>query len=151
MQYELVIGYIVLVVVVIAAYFVVKYWKQFGKYLLIGLYVIFLIWLFLWIGTSLGGIYMERSKKNNNFIPTYDRTGEVMNDDEYYERAYKEYQVDQAAEAHSVMCEPCFEKFYCNQMSSCSEAYFCMKECGLTRLDGDLNGVPCEDICGTPQ
>ena len=150
MQYELVIGYIVLVVVVITAYFVHKYWKQFGKSLLMGVYVVFLFWLFWWITTSLGGIYFEKSKtKNNNFTPTYDRTGEVMNDDEYYERSYEEYQADQAAEAHSALCEPCFDKYYCNQMSSCDEAYYCLNDCGMTRLDGDLDGVPCEIICET--
>lgn len=94
-----------------------------------------------------GGAFFGFWGISSNSTPTYDSTGEVMNDDEYYERTYNEHQVDQAAEAHSVMCEPCFEKFYCNQMSSCEEAYHCLTDCGMTRLDGDSDGVPCEVIC----
>ncbi|MFB9061263.1 MULTISPECIES: excalibur calcium-binding domain-containing protein [Sphingobium] len=32
-------------------------------------------------------------------------------------------------------------------MDSCSEAYHYLNECGLSRLDGDGDGVPCESIC----
>jgi hypothetical protein len=32
-------------------------------------------------------------------------------------------------------------------MSSCAEARFPLQSCGLTRLDGDGDGVPCETIC----
>jgi endonuclease YncB( thermonuclease family) len=39
-------------------------------------------------------------------------------------------------------------KRYCRHMSTCEEAYFYMNECGLYRLDGDSDGVPCESICG---
>jgi len=35
----------------------------------------------------------------------------------------------------------------CTQMSSCAEAYFYLDTCGLTRLDRDSDGVPCESIC----
>ena len=42
----------------------------------------------------------------------------------------------------------CEGKRYCRQMYSCKEAYFYMNECGLYRLDGDHDGVPCESICG---
>ena len=41
----------------------------------------------------------------------------------------------------------CGSKRYCGEMASCAEARFYLKECGLTRLDGDADGVPCEDIC----
>lgn len=41
----------------------------------------------------------------------------------------------------------CGSKRYCNQMSSCEEAYFYLKQCGLGRLDGDGEGVPCESLC----
>lgn len=95
-----------------------------------------------------GGAFFGFWGISPNSTPTYDSTGEVMNDVEYDGGAYEEYQADQAAEAHSALCEPCFEKYYCNQMSSCEEAYFCMNECGLARLDGDSDGIPCEVICG---
>jgi endonuclease YncB( thermonuclease family) len=41
----------------------------------------------------------------------------------------------------------CGQKRYCSQMSSCEEARFYLDVCGLKRLDGNGNGVPCEKIC----
>jgi hypothetical protein len=41
----------------------------------------------------------------------------------------------------------CGEKRYCSQMSSCEEAMFYYKVCGLTRLDRDGDGIPCERLC----
>ena len=36
----------------------------------------------------------------------------------------------------------------CREMTSCDEARFYFDECGLDRLDGDADGVPCEKLCG---
>ena len=41
----------------------------------------------------------------------------------------------------------CGEKRYCREMVTCAEARFHLSECGLSRLDGDGDGVPCEAIC----
>ena len=41
----------------------------------------------------------------------------------------------------------CAGKKYCSQMRSCQEAYYYLQTCGLKRLDGDKDGVPCEHIC----
>ena len=41
----------------------------------------------------------------------------------------------------------CGSKRYCRDMTSCEEAMFYLQQCGLTRLDGDSDGVPCESIC----
>lgn len=41
----------------------------------------------------------------------------------------------------------CGGKTKCAQMDSCEEAYYYLRKCGLTRLDGDGDGVPCESIC----
>ena len=41
----------------------------------------------------------------------------------------------------------CGSKRYCREMGSCAEARFYLEECGLTRLDGDGDGVPCEAMC----
>ncbi len=41
----------------------------------------------------------------------------------------------------------CGEKWKCSQMNACSEAYFHMETCGLDKLDGDKDGVPCERLC----
>jgi endonuclease YncB( thermonuclease family) len=41
----------------------------------------------------------------------------------------------------------CESKTTCRQMQSCAEAKYYLMNCGLTRLDGDKDGVPCESIC----
>lgn len=41
----------------------------------------------------------------------------------------------------------CGSKTTCGAMSSCAEARFYLQQCGLTRLDRDGDGVPCESIC----
>ena len=41
----------------------------------------------------------------------------------------------------------CGTKKYCRQMDSCEEAMFYLNECGLKRLDGDKDGIPCERLC----
>jgi len=42
----------------------------------------------------------------------------------------------------------CGTKTKCGQMNSCAEAMCFLKKCGVTRLDGDGDGTPCEAICG---
>ena len=41
----------------------------------------------------------------------------------------------------------CGSKTYCGEMRSCGEARFYLTHCGLTRLDGDGDSVPCERLC----
>ncbi len=41
----------------------------------------------------------------------------------------------------------CGRKTYCREMASCDEARFYFRRCGLSRLDGDGDGLPCEQIC----
>ncbi len=41
----------------------------------------------------------------------------------------------------------CDERRTCREMQSCREAMFFMTECGLSHLDGDRDGVPCERLC----
>jgi endonuclease YncB( thermonuclease family) len=41
----------------------------------------------------------------------------------------------------------CGSKTYCREMVSCDEAKFHLESCGLTRLDGDGDGIPCEAMC----
>jgi endonuclease YncB( thermonuclease family) len=41
----------------------------------------------------------------------------------------------------------CGAKRTCKKMTSCEEAQFYLKECGLSRLDGDQDGTPCEALC----
>jgi hypothetical protein len=42
----------------------------------------------------------------------------------------------------------CGSKRTCTEMSSCEEAMFHYKQCGLSGLDRTKNGVPCKSICG---
>lgn len=41
----------------------------------------------------------------------------------------------------------CGSKRFCREMTSCAEARFYLRACGLTRLDGDGDGIPCESLC----
>ena len=41
----------------------------------------------------------------------------------------------------------CAGKTKCGQMTSCTEAEFYLNNCGVSRLDGDKDGVPCESLC----
>jgi endonuclease YncB( thermonuclease family) len=41
----------------------------------------------------------------------------------------------------------CGAKRYCSEMATCREAYFHLQQCGLSRLDGNGDGVPCEAVC----
>lgn len=41
----------------------------------------------------------------------------------------------------------CGAKTTCSQMSSCDEARFYLRQCGLKNLDGDGDGVPCASLC----
>ncbi len=41
----------------------------------------------------------------------------------------------------------CGSKRYCKEMSSCAEAMFYLRHCGLTRLDGNGDGIPCNRLC----
>lgn len=38
-------------------------------------------------------------------------------------------------------------KRLCGQMSSCADALFHLQQCGVTSLDRDGDGVPCESLC----
>lgn len=41
----------------------------------------------------------------------------------------------------------CGEKTTCGEMESCEEALYFLDDCGVSRLDSDKDGVPCESIC----
>lgn len=40
----------------------------------------------------------------------------------------------------------CGTKTRCSEMANCYEAVYYLKECGITSLDGDGDGVPCESL-----
>ena len=41
----------------------------------------------------------------------------------------------------------CGGKRYCREMASCEEAKFYLTQCGVSSLDGNKDGVPCEKLC----
>lgn len=42
----------------------------------------------------------------------------------------------------------CGAKRYCSQMTSCEEARYYLTQCGVSSLDRDGDGIPCESLCG---
>lgn len=40
--------------------------------------------------------------------------------------------------------DECDGRTYCSQMTSCEEATFFIKNCPDTKMDGDMDGIPCE-------
>ena len=43
----------------------------------------------------------------------------------------------------------CDGRTHCSQMSSCAEATWFLEHCPGTKMDGDRDGIPCEDQhCG---
>ena len=51
------------------------------------------------------------------------------------------------AEKESNLSFQCGSKTTCRQMQSCAEAKYYLMNCGLGRLDGDKDGIPCESLC----
>lgn len=54
--------------------------------------------------------------------------------------------LDQNAGA-TAPSQACGTKRTCREMSSCEEARHYLHDCGLSRLDGDGDGVPCNSLC----
>ena len=55
-----------------------------------------------------------------------------------------------APAATTVIGAACGSKKHCSQMSSCEEARYYLAQCGIKTLDGDGDGVPCEELCSPP-
>lgn len=56
------------------------------------------------------------------------------------------YQAPQALST-APMIQECRGKRTCKEMSSCEEAKFYLNNCGVTKIDGDGDGIPCEKLC----
>ena len=55
--------------------------------------------------------------------------------------------VEKPAQASLASSNECGQKRYCKEMSSCIEAIFFFKKCGISNLDRDGDGIPCESLC----
>ncbi len=51
------------------------------------------------------------------------------------------------ASIHKSNHPACGRKRYCKDMGSCDEAKYYLKRCGVSGLDRDKDGVPCESLC----
>ena len=51
------------------------------------------------------------------------------------------------APAKPELAGRCGAKRTCGEMTSCEEARFYLTQCGVSRLDGNKDGVPCEALC----
>jgi hypothetical protein len=59
--------------------------------------------------------------------------------------------VDQDSPSSATPSRPfsCDGKTRCSQMTSCAEATFYLQNCPDVKIDGDHDGIPCEDqLCG---
>ena len=56
-----------------------------------------------------------------------------------------EYSAESTTPATEDRTFRCDGRIYCSQMTSCAEARYFLKHCRDTRMDGDGDGVPCED------
>lgn len=56
-------------------------------------------------------------------------------------------QTTQATPLITANMQECKGKKSCREMSSCEEAKFYLNNCGVTKIDGDGDGVPCEKLC----
>ena len=52
--------------------------------------------------------------------------------------------------AQPLLTQQCGKKRYCKQMRSCREACYYFLKCGLSKLDRDKDGIPCENVCSRP-
>jgi endonuclease YncB( thermonuclease family) len=87
--------------------------------------------------------YKEKVFTNKDLEKYYDHRATIYPESEVgstYQRQDRTYQTNSKY--------VCGKKYYCSQMESCEEAMFYYTVCGLKRLDGDYDGVPCEILCG---
>lgn len=59
----------------------------------------------------------------------------------------KQIQADNEKKALASSGGQCGTKRYCKQMTTCAEAKHYLNVCGVSRLDKDGDGVPCESLC----
>lgn len=61
--------------------------------------------------------------------------------------ANKSSENNQEGTPTSVIPSRCGNKRRCKEMASCEEARFYLTECGVSSLDRDKDGIPCESLC----
>lgn len=92
-------------------------------------------------------IYAHSGGTNSDGCHTNRKTGEYHCHKPKRQSVYKQSDKQQIYETSSSNGYDCSRK-YCTQMSSCQEAQYKFNVCKHYRLDGDNDGIPCENICG---
>ena len=54
-----------------------------------------------------------------------------------------------ASTAATPLDPACGNKKHCREMASCDEARFYLTRCGVKSLDGNHNGMPCDELCSS--
>jgi len=98
------------------------------------------------------GSYRETVTSNNNGISIPDSVMEEevnkeMRDDIVpftTKGAAERYNKNTHQKRNTNRKYTCDSRKYCNQMHSCEEAKFFIRHCPNTRMDGDMDGIPCE-------
>ncbi|WP_308340211.1 excalibur calcium-binding domain-containing protein [Thiolapillus sp.] len=50
-----------------------------------------------------------------------------------------------SSNTNSDLTYSCDGRVYCSEMNSCEEATFFLNNCPNTKMDGDYDGIPCEN------
>lgn len=71
---------------------------------------------------------------------------------EYHLHDYKKYRAclsreEATKQAKRKMIFKCGNKSACNEMSNCKEATYYFEKCGLSELDSNKDGIPCDKLC----
>lgn len=84
-----------------------------------------------------------------NPVPPWDwrRQQKTGNDWEWLLQLLSSQQAQAAKSDAPGLAYRCGDKLSCKQMRSCEEARFHLQQCGVTRLDGNGDGIPCEALC----
>lgn len=82
-------------------------------------------------------------------VPPWDwrRQKKGADDWDWLLQLIRDRQATARAPATTGQTYTCGDKLSCKQMRSCEEARFYLRQCGLTRLDSNGDGVPCESLC----
>ena len=57
------------------------------------------------------------------------------------------FRTGKAAKLDSGKAYRCGSRKTCRQIASCEEAYYLLHHCGLSRLNRNSDGIPCESLC----
>lgn len=93
-------------------------------------------------------IQIEKNAKKNRVGLWASKEADIIEPEQWRKHRNLQLAVNQAqSNSSKTSLSKCGTKRYCKQMASCKEAYYFLNKCGLNRLDGDKDGIPCESLC----